>query len=122
MNTVQTFLQKIDQIIASVGSEAEAQELKTNLLASLYFDLTRKIGLAPQNKIFLDKMASNPPKTIEDIDRDLNLAQEKLKETGFDSEKAFTESSKDVLENFVSKIEPNLTQEKVVELRKIISK
>lgn len=37
----------------------------------------------------------------------------------FDVENAIAESSKSVLESFISKIEPNLPPEKVEELRKI---
>lgn len=123
MNPVQTFLQKIDKIISIVGStpESEVEELKTNLLASVYLDLTTKIGLDLRNKSFLDQMASTPPKTVEEIDNNIKLAQEKLKETGFDMESAINKSSKSVLESFISKIEAQLPPEKDIELRKIVS-
>ena len=119
MNSTQNFLQKIDQIIASVGSETNPEELKTNLLASVYLDLTTKIGLDPKNRPFLDQLSTTPPKTVEDIDKNIAFAQEKLKETGFDTEVAMAKSSKSVLESFISKIEPSLTPEKVAELREI---
>ena len=83
--------------------------------------MTAKIGIDPKNKVFLDQMATNPPKTVEDIDKNIAFAQEKLKETGFDMENAIAESSKSVLESFMSKIEPNLSPEKVAELQKVVT-
>ena len=122
MNPVQNFLQKIDKLLSMVGSKTNnVEELKTNLLASIYLDLITKIGLDPQNKPFLNQMASNTPKTIEEFNRSIAFAQEKLKETSFDIEKSMSESFKSVLESFISKIEPNLTPKKVVELRKIVA-
>ena len=122
MNPVKNFLQKIDKLLSIVGSEVDNIEgLKINLLASVYLDLITKIGLDPQNKPFLNQMASNTPKTIEEFNRSIAFAQEKLKETSFDIEKSMSESFKSVLESFISKIEPNLTPKKVVELRKIVA-
>lgn len=121
MNPVQNFLQKIDLVVAAMGTQTDAEGIKENLLASLYLDLTTKIGLDPRNKAFLDQMAANPPKTVEEIDKNIAFVGEKLKETGFNMETAITESSKSVLESFVSKIEPQLALEKVTELRKIVA-
>lgn len=121
MNPVQNFLQKIDRLLSVVGPETRVEELKTNLLAGLYLDLTTKIGLDPQNRPFLDQMASNPPKTVEEFDKNITFAGEKLKETGFNIEKSIAESSKSVLESFISKIEPKLAPEKATELKKIVS-
>jgi hypothetical protein len=121
MNPVQTFLQKIDQVIALVGSESEAEEIKTNLLSSLYLDLTTKIGLDPRNKQFLDEMAAKSPKTVEEFEQAIVLAQEKLKTTGFDTNQAVMDSSKAILESFISKVEPQLPPQKVEELKKIVA-
>lgn len=84
MNVTQSFLQKIDKILALIDPESNTEELKINLLASLHLSLTTKIGTVP-------------------------------------IEKATAESSKEVLESFISKIEADLPPEKVAELRKIIT-
>ncbi len=119
MNTIETFLQKIDKV-AHLLELGDTESLKTDLLTSVYLDLTTKIGVDPRNRQFLDEIASKKQASVEEFNQKMAFAQEKLKTTGFDVNNALTESSKSVLESFVSKLEPKFTPEKITELRKMV--
>lgn len=119
--SINSFLQKVDKIVSSGASGSDAEKVKENLLTSLYLDLVTKIGLDPNNKQVLDELSAKKPSTVEEMTAEINLAQEKLAQTGFDINKAFDESEKDVLESFITQLEPNLSPEKITELRSIIA-
>lgn len=104
-----------------LGVVEEKNQVKENLIASVYLQMVKQIGTDPKNKDLLLELSKNEPKTKEEFDRVFDYAQQKTKELGYDAGSELEKASKVVLENFNREMQNDLTPEKLAEIKKIIS-
>lgn len=115
------FIGKVDKILKSLSTAEEEDEIKGNLIASFYMELTAFIAAHPKYKDLLLEMSQQDPKTTEEYNKAFEYLTNKNKELGIDFSDELTQSGQKVLNNFIKELESKLPSEKVSELKKIIS-
>ncbi|MEK7634182.1 MAG: hypothetical protein AAB437_05045 [Patescibacteria group bacterium] len=116
------FIEKIDKILNSLSTiEKEKDEIKGNLIASFYMELIAIFSSNPKYKDLLLEMSQQDPKTTEEYNKAFEYSTNKIKELGLNPSDELTQAGQKVLNNFIKELELKLPQEKVIELKKIIS-
>ena len=116
------FIEKIDKILNSLSTiEKEKDEIKGNLIASFYMELIAIFSSNPKYKDLLLEMSHQDPKTTEEYNKAFEYSTNKIKELGLNPSDELTQAGQKVLNNFIKELELKLPQEKVIELKKIIS-
>ena len=116
------FIKKVDRILNSLSTvEEEKDEIKGNLIASFYMELTALIASNPKYKDLLLEMSQQDLKTTEEYNKAFEYLTNKIKELGMNPSDELTQSGQKVLNNFIKELESKLPSEKVTELQKIIS-
>lgn len=119
-NQIQNFTNKIERILDFLGISENKEEIKINLMASLYLELINGIGTDQKNKDLLIELSKKNPKTQQEYDESFEYTIKKSKELGYDVVSELSNSSQNVLNNFIKEFELKLPSEKVAELKKII--
>ncbi|MFA5770538.1 MAG: hypothetical protein WC894_03545 [Patescibacteria group bacterium] len=116
------FIEKVDKILNSLSTvEEEKDEIKGNLIASFYMELTALIASNPKYKYILLEMSQGDPETTKEYNKAFEYSINKIKESGINPSDELTQSGQKVLNNFIKELESKLLSEKVTELKKIIS-
>lgn len=122
MNPTDLFIDKLNRILNILSSSEEGKdETRGNLLAALFMTLTEKIASNPKSKDFILELSKKTPNTPEEYQETFNFTSSKIKELGMDPAETINLAGKEILENFVKELEPKLPQEKIPEIKKIIS-
>lgn len=119
-NQLQNFINKIEKIFDFLGISENKEEIKINLMASLYLELINSIGADQKNKDLLIELSKKNPKNQQEYDESFGYAIKKSKELGYDVVSELSNTSQNVLNNYIKEFELKLPPEKIAELKKII--
>ena len=111
----------IDLVFSSVGLAEDTEEIKNNLLLSVYLNFIKQVFSAPENKELLDKLGTlNGNVSFEDFERVINEGKNHFEQNSSGFPDVLKKSTVSALQDFITELEPKLTPEKVAELRKLI--
>lgn len=116
-----TFLEKFNKIFDILNLTENESEIKSNLLASVYLDFIHTLASDSKNKQLIDNIAKITPATPQEFDQVVAPVKQQLNDSGINIESLLLKCSNQILKDFITDLQPNLTPEKAEQLRKIIS-
>lgn len=117
----QKFEESIEKLFSSLSLESEKEEIKKNIIASLYFNYLAAIMNLIQDDSFKQKLKNPEELSSDDFNVLVEEGKKVLTGSNINYEETFTNSCNTVLNDFISELEPKLTPEKTAELRTIIA-
>ncbi len=113
------FTSKLNKVLGVLALDSNKEQITKDLFATFLLKLSSKFSESTNAKQILGEVTITPtPEQNKDI---IQKLQESYTKDGLDAQKVLLDSVKETLSDFVSEMEPDLSPEKVEELRKVIS-
>ncbi len=127
MNHSLNYTDKLNETIKIIldlsGAELEIDSVKKDLFSAAYLNFILRVAQSPENKGLIEHLSSQSRNisSYGEFERVINETKEKLRESDFDAEGALKSAISEVLNDFITELEPTLAPEKVAEIRKTVS-